>query len=45
MSLCSNGHYYVMTLWAFGFEAIDNDGGELKTELQAPLVEPVLSKD
>ena len=26
-----------MTLWSFGFEAIDNDRGELKTELQAPV--------
>ena len=25
-------------VWAFGFEAIDNDRGEIKTELQAPVV-------
>ena len=27
-----------MTLYAFGFEAIDNDGDEIKTELQAPVL-------
>ena len=30
MSLC-------MTFWAFGFEAIDNDRGDKKTELQTPV--------
>ena len=27
-----------MSLWAFGFEAIDNGRGEIKTELQAPVI-------